>query len=101
MKIAEDAGSGNQGSQEAVATPTVLSNLAYIVQQQRESMGFTIEDIANRTNISASDLRSFELGEWDIDLVSLDSIAACLNVKLKVVFISTEALAAKSRKKRD
>ena len=101
MKIAEDAGSGNQGSDEAMDTSTVLSNLANIVQKQRQSMGLTIEDIAERTNISVSDLNSFELGEWDIDLVSLDSIAACLNVKLKVVFISTEALTAKSRKKRD
>jgi ribosome-binding protein aMBF1 (putative translation factor) len=101
MKIAEDAGSGNQGTDEVVEIRTVLSNLASIVQKQRESMGFTIEDIAERTKISVGDLKSFELGEWDIDLVSLDSIAACLNVKLKVVFISTEALAAKTKKKRD
>ncbi len=101
MKVADDIGEDNQGPTDSLQSQTVLSHLAYVVSKQRQTLGLTVEEMAARTNISVSDLNAFESGDWDIDLVSLDSIAACLKVKLKVVFISTEALAAKSRKKRD
>ena len=100
MKTSDEFSSSNT-TLEDNSRLTVLSNLAYVVRKQRESLGLSIEDIAARTKLSVSELNAFELGEWDIDLLSLDKIADCLNVKLKVVFISTEALEAKGKKKRD
>lgn len=94
-------GSGNLILQDDASRSTVLSNLGFTVRKQREALGFSIEEIALRTSISVSKLNAFELGDWDIDLISLDSIATCLNVKLKVVFVSAEALAARNKGKLD
>jgi len=91
-------GSGNLILQDDASRSTVLSNLGFTVRKQREALGFSIEEIALRTSISVSKLNAFELGDWDI---SLDSIATCLNVKLKVVFVSAEALAAREKRKLD
>ncbi len=100
MKTSDELSSGNT-TLEDPSRRTVLSNLAYVVRKQRESLGLSIDDIAKRTSLSVSSLNSFELGEWDIDLISLDKIAECLKVKLKVVLISTEALESKTKRKRD
>lgn len=101
MRTINESGSGGLLQEDQVSPQTVLTHLANVVRKQREALEISIEDMALRTSISVSDLNAFELGEWDIDLVSLDSIASCLNMKLKLVFISTEALVAKARRKRD
>lgn len=61
---------------------TILSNLALVVRRRRNKLGLTASQVSEKSNISPADYAALELGEWDIDIISLSKIAAGLSMDL-------------------
>ena len=67
-----------------------LARLADVIRQQRETLGLSIANVSEQTNLSVSHISALEQGDWDIDLISLLAIADTLKFDLKHLWDSVE-----------
>lgn len=90
MNIRQKVDSETEDENQLSGTETVLSHLAVIVRERRRKVGLSLEECSKQTDVSIADLEALELGEWDIDLLSLSRLADALEVPLTGILSSLE-----------
>ena len=73
-----------------VTGTTLLAGIGARVRARRTSMGWTLQDIADRSGVSVRFLTDLELGKGNISIVRLASVARALDAPLVSLFPSED-----------
>lgn len=66
-------------NKKQVSETSILIKLGRISRNCRETKGLSVSQLADRADVSASDLTSFEAGTLDIEILSLYALAKALD----------------------
>ena len=76
-----------QRSSESVVS---LRRLGAVIRNYREERGLSLEAFCQLAELSVTDMKALEQGRWDIDLLSLQTVAGCLGISMKTIIATVE-----------
>ena len=67
-----------------------LRRLGAVIRNYREERGLSLEAFCQLAELSVTDMKALEQGRWDIDLLSLQTVAGCLGISMKTIIATVE-----------
>lgn len=67
-----------------------LRRLGAVIRNYREERGLSLDAFCQLAELSVTDMKALEQGRWDIDLLSLQTVAGCLGISMKTIIATVE-----------
>lgn len=80
----------NEEQQVLEPSTTILTKLGRVSQQRRETLGLSIAQLSDYSNIPRADLTLFEEGNLDIDVLLLYTLAGAMSTTSANIFEEAE-----------